>query len=116
MASDKKRKADAELPILDEPQAASKSTISTPTYVFVVHSLVGDPEIGFQQEVLGIYTRRETANSAAHQYHNKVCGIVSIPERLKPEHESLRDGRYRWMPHEEEVNDDGVLSIIRLRH
>lgn len=33
-----------------------------------------------------------------------------------PKHESLHDGRYRWLPHEEEVNDDGILSIIRLRH
>lgn len=41
---------------------------------------------------------------------------AAISNRPMPKHESLHDGRYRWLPHEEEVNDDGILSIIRLRH
>lgn len=124
MSSNKKRKTIEDLLDKDEPQAVSNSTRSTPTYVYVVHSLIGDPYTAFEHDLLGIYTDCETANSAAHDYCNKTWETVSVPEQLEPEEEFLRDGMYRYMPHDVGVDDEedededkvNALSIVRLRH
>jgi hypothetical protein len=117
MPSNKKRKT-------VEPQAVSNSTRSTPTHVYVVHSLIGDLYTPFEHDLLGIYTDCGTTNSAAHDYYNKTWETVSIPEQLEPEEEFLRDEIYRYMPHDVGVDDEededefkvDALSVVRLRH
>ncbi|CAD0096449.1 unnamed protein product [Aureobasidium mustum] len=118
MPSDKKRKADEELPTLDQSRAASNSTTSL-TSVFTVYSLIYDPGPDAHiQELLGVYTGCELANAAAHKYYNKRRGKVSIPDELEPEHEDLDDGGYRWLEEYEEENEDvkNARSVVRLRH
>ncbi|KAH0363885.1 hypothetical protein KCU65_g7125, partial [Aureobasidium melanogenum] len=119
MPSDKKRKTEEELRPSDEPQAVSNSTMSTPMHVFIIFSLVVDPSIDeSEQEILGIYTSCETANSAAHDYYNKKWKKVSMPEHLEPEDEDLRSGAYRFMEDYEEADEGSrtPLSNVRLRH
>lgn len=129
MPSTRKRKAVNELPTKEKPKAttssqprSTNSTKPTPQYIYVLQSLEVHPgRRTSEQDLLGVYTDLKTANAAAHDWYNNNPAWLrplTIPKHPTPEHESLRDGKYRDMPHGEGVDDDpnDRIAQVRLRH
>ncbi|KAH0363886.1 hypothetical protein KCU65_g7124, partial [Aureobasidium melanogenum] len=129
MPSTRKRKAVDELPPKEKPKVISssqpiptKTTKPTPQYIYVLQSLDVHPgRRTSEQDLLGVYTDLKTANAAAHDWYNTNPAWLrrlTIPKHPTPEHESLRDGKYRDMPHNEGRDDDfnDRIAEVRLRH